>query len=115
MKKHTIDARDKKIGRVATEAAHHLLGKGDTDYKPNVVADVNVEIVNAKLLDISPKKIDQKMYKRFSGYPGGLKEEKLSKVIKNKGYEEVLRKAVYGMLPSNKLRALMMKRLIVSE
>ena len=115
MKKHTIDAKDKKIGRVATEAAHHLLGKDSTDYKPNVVADVNVEIVNAKLLDISPKKIDNKMYKRFSGYPGGLKEEKLGKIIKNKGFDEVLRKAVYGMLPSNKLRSLMMKRLIISE
>lgn len=115
MEKFTIDAKGKKVGRVATEAAHHLMGKSKTNFAKNTVADVEVEIVNAAKIDIHPKKFVQKKYKRYSGYPGGLKHTKLQDVIERKGHEEVLRKAVYGMLPGNRLRPLLMKKLSVTE
>lgn len=113
MEKHTIDAKGKRLGRVATEAAHHLLGKHQTSFAKNTVADIEVEIVNASDLNIPSKKLDQNKYLRYSGYPGGLKERTLQEVIDKKGYEEVLEKAVYGMLPSNRLRPLLMKKLTV--
>jgi large subunit ribosomal protein L13 len=115
MEKYTIDAKGKKIGRVATDAAHHLMGKHTTTFARNTVMDIEVEIVNAAKVDIHPKKFVQKEYKRYSGYPGGLKHTKLQDVIAKKGYEEVLRTAVYGMLPGNKLRPILMKKLTVTD
>lgn len=107
---YTVDAADRPIGRVATEAASILLGKHSTDFTRNNVAPVRVSVVNADKLKISEKKRTQKDYQRFSGYPGGLKIQSLQDLINKKGYEEVLRKAIYGMLPSNKLRAPRMQR-----
>jgi large subunit ribosomal protein L13 len=115
MEKYTIDAKGKKIGRVATDAAHHLMGKHTTSFSKNTVAEVTVEIVNASKVDIHPKKFVQKEYKRYSGYPGGLKHTKLQDLITSKGHEEVMRNAVYGMLPGNKLRPLLMKNLTIVE
>lgn len=115
MKKHIIDAKGQKLGRVATEAAHHLLGKHSTDFKPNVVADIEVEIVNASQLDISAKKMSEKIYTHYTGYPSGLRQKTMDAVMAKKGHEEVVRKAVYGMLPSNKLRAVVIKNLIITE
>ncbi|MFC1802214.1 50S ribosomal protein L13 [Patescibacteria group bacterium] len=111
--KYTIDAKDKKIGRVASEAASVLLGKDKPTFKKNIVSDIKVVIDNVSGLDISQKKMDSKKYQRYSGYPGGLKEETAGKVIEKKGYGELVKKAVYGMLPGNKLRALRMKNLII--
>ena len=115
MEKFTIDAKGKKIGRVATEAAHHLMGKDSTDFARNKVAEVTVEIVNASQVDIHPKKFVQKEYKSFSGYPSGLKHTKLQDVIAKKGYEEVLKTAVRGMLPGNKLRPIILKNLTIVD
>ncbi len=112
---YTIDAKDKKLGRVASEAASVLMGKNRTDFAKNQVTDVKVVISNAASLDISEKKKGEKVYRRHSQYPGGLKEETLAKVLENKGVGEVVRKAVYGMLPTNKLRARMIKNLVVTE
>ena len=114
MEKYTIDAKGKRLGRVATEAAHHLLGKDKTDFSRNTVADVEVEILNAGQLDIKAKKLDQKKYERYSGYPGGLKERTLKEVIDKLGYEEVLEKAIFGMLPGNRLRPILMKKLKIN-
>jgi large subunit ribosomal protein L13 len=114
MEKYTIDAKGKKLGRIATDAAVHLMGKHRTDFAKNVVADVEVEIINASNLNISAKKLQQSKHLRYSGYPGGLKERSLQEVIDKKGYEEVVRKAVYGMLPGNRLRPELMKRLTVT-
>ena len=112
---YTIDAQGKKLGRVATEAAHVLMGKHTADFAKHKVAEVTVRIVNSDKIDISLKKETQKIYTRYSGYPGGLKVETLSDVILKKGYEEVLRRAVYGMLPTNKLRAQRMKQLVIEK
>lgn len=110
---YTIDAQNKNLGRVATEAAHVLMGKNSPDFKKHVVADVVVKIVNSKMLSITPKKATSKIYTHYTGYPGGLRERTLEDVIEKKGIEEVIQKAVYGMLPGNKLRAKRMKNLSI--
>ena len=115
MEKYTIDAKGQKIGRVATDAAHHLMGKHTTSFAKNTIADIEVEIVNASKVEIHPKKYVQKEYKRYSGYPGGLKHRKLQDVVAMKGHAELLRTAVKGMLPGNKLRPEIMKNLKITK
>lgn len=110
-----IDATNRSIGRVATEAAMTLMGKDRTDYKANVVVETQVVIENASQTKIAPKKLKDKEYQRYSGYPGGLKTRNLGEMLEKKGYAEVYKKAVYGMLPSNRLRKLRMKNLIVND
>lgn len=112
---HTIDAQNKTIGRVSSEAAKLLMGKDSASFVRNQAPNVKVHIVNASQAKIHPKKLDQKIYKRFSGYPSGLKERTMELVIEKKGYGELFRKAIQGMLPANKLRSTMMKNLIVTE
>ena len=112
---HTIDATGKKLGRVATEAATVLMGKHKSDFAPYKQGDTSVTIENASQLSISEKKREQKEYDRYSGYPGGRKTLRMEEVIEKKGYGEVVRMAVKGMLPKNKLQALRMKRLTISE
>ena len=112
---HTIDATGKRLGRVATEVATILMGKHRADCVKNRVPDVLVTVDNASKLLIDERKRTGKVYQRYSGYPGGLKECTMAKVIEKKGYEEVVRKAVYGMLPNNRLRAPRMKKLTVND
>ncbi len=114
MKTHTIDATDKAIGRVATEAAKLLIGKNLTSFKRNAMPDVIVKIENASLARVTEKKVG-KLFHRYSGYPGGLKIETLGELSKRRGYSEVFKRAVKGMLPKNKLQAKMLKQLIVTE
>ncbi len=113
--KYIIDAKDKKLGRVASEAAVYLNGKNSVDFARNTVTQTVVEIVNASKADIDVKKLSGKTYDRYSGYPGGLKSPAMKNVVEKKGYAEVFRLAVYGMIPSNKLRAKIMKNLTVKE
>lgn len=113
--KYTIDATNKKLGRIATEAATILMGKNTPDFQKNVLADNTVEIVNASALSITEKKRANEVYKKYSGYPGGLKIKTMDQVLDKKGYGEVVRIAVKGMLPKNKLQDRMMKNLIVIE
>lgn len=113
--KHTIDATGKKVGRVATTVAGLLMGKNLADFKRNAIPNVVVEITNVSKASISDKKMEQKKYSRYSGYPGGLKQPKMKEVVSKKGYGEIFREAVSGMLPKNKLRAQMLKNLIVKE
>jgi len=112
---HTIDATNKSLGRIASEAAHILQGKHSADFAKNKVSPDKVEIVNAAQTKMNDKKADQKAYPKYSGYPGGLRFEKLDKVIKEKGYKEVYTRAIKRMLPSNRLRDLRLKNLIVTE
>lgn len=112
---YVIDAQGKKLGRVASEAAKVLMGKNTPDYRPNVAPEVKVRIQNASQLDISEKKLKGKVYTRYTGYPGGLKKETLEEVIDKKTHAEALRRAVYGMLPANKLRKIMLSNLVVEE
>ena len=113
--KYTIDAENKKIGRVATQAAVFLMGKNMPSFKRNVAPQVTVEIKNASKASIDEKKKSQKTYSRYSGYPGGLKKPTMTEVIGKKGYSELFREAVRGMLPKNKLRSKMIKNLIIKE
>lgn len=110
---HVIDAKGKKIGRVATEAAMVLMGKHAPSFERHLKGDATVRIVNAEELAITQKKADTKVYTRYTGHPGGLRKSTLKEVREKKGIQEVLKKAVYGMLPGNKLRAPRMKRLII--
>src|SRR3989338_10815091 len=113
--KKVIDATNKKLGRVASEAAVHLIGKNRTDFARNKITGVAVEIVNVSKADIDEKKLLDKKYERYSGYPGGLKSNSMKGVIGKKSYAEIFTLAVYGMIPSNKLRAKIMKNLTVIE
>lgn len=112
---YTIDAQDKKLGRVASEAATILMGKNKADFVKNQIAEVKIKIVNTGKIQTTNKKLDQKVYKNYSGYPGGLKERTMKKVVADKGMKEAMRIAVKGMLPKNKLRDKMMKNLIITN
>jgi len=111
----TIDATGQAIGRVATKIAVALRGKDTVTFARNLVPAIKVEVINAARLKITDKKMTEKKYKRYSGYPGGLKELDLEKIIAKKGYAEPLRLAVRGMLPVNKLRAKLLTNLTISE
>ena len=115
MKKYTIDATGRSVGRVASEAATLLMGKKEIDFARHQLPNVSVEVAGVNKLKVSDKKIGAKTYKNYSGYPGGLKTIAMSKLIEQKGMKEVLRKAVYGMLPKNKLRSKMIKQLTITE
>ncbi|MCC7004504.1 uL13 family ribosomal protein [Candidatus Nomurabacteria bacterium] len=112
---HTIDANGLKLGRVASKAASILMGKNTTKYERNKVSDMSVHIINASKIDLSEKKKRMVKHETYSGYPGGLKKLALENVIESKGYTEAFRLAVYGMLPSNKLRSIMMTKLKITE
>lgn len=112
---HTIDATDRSIGHVASEAARALMGKDSPDYAPNEIADALVRVTNCAHLSIRPAKKTEKVYMSYSGYPGGRIDRQMQKIIDEKGYGEVVRRAVYGMLPANRLRKRIMKNLIVEE
>ncbi len=115
MQKYTLDAQGKKIGRIASEAAKLLMGKNTVDYARNTIPNVEVEIINASKVDISTRKLNEPMKARASGYPGGIKTPTVGLILEKKGARELFRKAVDGMLPRNKLRAKMIKRLKISE
>lgn len=105
-----IDAKGKAPGRVATQIVRVLLGKDAASWAPNKIAHRQVVVVNARHVRLTPVKMRTKVYRRHSGYPGGLKEIPLAKMAQQKP-EEVIRHAVHGMLPKNKLRARALKNL----
>ncbi len=113
-KEYTIDAAGKRLGKVATEAASYLIGKNTATVTRNNVTPVLVTIINASKLDIPAKK-ESEIYQSYSGYPGGRKTETLTHLGKRRGYGEVVRRTVKGMLPKNKLQPIMMKNLKVTE
>jgi len=107
---HTIDATDKPLGRLATEVAVLLRGKGKENFAPNRDIGDFVIVKNFSKVKFTGKKMEQKKYYRHSGYLGGLKETPLAKLFETDP-AKVLQKAVFGMLPKNKLRAEQIKRL----
>lgn len=113
--KYTIDAKNKKLGRIASEAATLLMGKNTVAFVKNAVPNVAVTIINASKADISEKKREQKIYTRYSGYPGGIKQENMDKVIERHGFAILFERAVYRMIPHNKLTNTMMKHLTITE
>lgn len=111
-KTYTIDAADKVLGRLAVQIAILLRGKNKPDFVPNKDMGDFVNVKNINKINLTGKKKEKKIYYHHSGYLGGLKEIPFKKLFeKNPG--EVLRKAVFGMLPKNKLRAKQIKRLKV--
>jgi len=97
-----VDATDQVVGRVATAVADLLRGKGKRTFTPNVDCGDFVVVVNAAALRFTGKKVSDKVYYRHSGYPGGMREEAAGKVLDQRP-ERVLRTAVIGMLPKNRL------------
>lgn len=112
---HTIDATNKKIGRLATEVAQLLCGKDKTSFAKNLIPKTKVLVTNASKLSITENKLKGKEHEMYSGYPGGLKFRTTEKTIEKKGYAQVVKQAVSGMLPKNKLRAKMLLNLKVTE
>lgn len=115
MADYTIDAEGKAIGRVASEAAKALMGKTSPDYTPHIRSEVRVTIVNASKLSMQLRKRTQKVYRTYSGYPGGQKKESFTALSLRKGAEGPLRKAVERMLPRNTFRSARMKNLKISD
>ena len=109
---YVIDAANQVLGRVATKAASILSGKHRPHYAPFLVTGDHVVIINADKIRLTGQKVDQKVYRWHTLYPGGLREVGARKVMETKP-ENVIREAVLGMLPKNKLRKRMVKRLKV--
>jgi large subunit ribosomal protein L13 len=111
----TIDASGRSLGRVASEAAAILLGKSSPSYVQNEVLPVEVRIEHAGQIKMTEKRIAMKDYTHYTGYPGGLRTTSMKMMLEKKGISEVLRKAVDGMIPRNKLRKERMKRLTITD
>ena len=99
---YVVDAEGQTLGRLATRIADTLRGKGKPEYTPHVDTGDFVVVVNAEKIQVTGNKLDQKLYYRHSGYPGGLRSRTLRAQLERRP-TEVLRKAVKGMLPRNKL------------
>jgi large subunit ribosomal protein L13 len=111
---HIIDATDRTIGRVASEAAHALLGKRSVHFAKNQAQPVTVTINNAEKLHLPTRRVKGKIYTRYTGYPGGDRSMSMEVMIEKKGIAEVVKKTIEGMLPHNKLHKPRMKNLIVN-
>jgi large subunit ribosomal protein L13 len=111
---HTIDATDIALGKLAVRAAVLLRGKDKPGFAKHADAGDFVVVKNFKHVKITGKKLEQAKYYHYSGHMGGLKEKTMGELIKDKP-DQVLRRAVYRMLPTNKLRDQMIKRLAVKQ
>jgi large subunit ribosomal protein L13 len=109
---HLFDLKGKILGRTATQIAELLIGKGKPYFAKNLDCGDHVVVINAEKVMVTGKKEKDKVYTRYSGYPGGLRKITLSEYRARKP-EEIIRHAVSGMLPKNRLRASMLKRLYV--
>ncbi len=109
---YVIDAAGQTLGRVATKAAHVLCGKHKPTYTPHVDCGDYVIIINADKVNLTGNKLEDKKYYNHSGYPGGLRERTAEEMINNYP-EEMMERAVKGMLPHNRLGRAMGKKLFV--
>jgi len=109
---HVIDAEDVVLGRLASKVAQLLKGKHKPIYTPHIDTGDHVIIVNAEKIKMTGKKVEQKVYWRHSGYPGGIKGTTAATVMKDRP-EKIIRHAVAGMLPKNTIGRLMIKKLKV--
>ncbi len=107
---YVVDAEGLTLGRLASEIARVLRGKNKARYTPHVDVGDFVVVVNADRVVVTGKKAEQKVYRRHSGYPGGLKTTSYERMMERRP-EEVLRKAVYGMMPKNRLARRQMRKL----
>jgi large subunit ribosomal protein L13 len=109
---YLVDAADKPLGRLACEVAKVLRGKHRPEFSPHLDLGDYVIVVNADKIHLTGRKMEQKVYYSYSGYPGGLKIRRISEVM-SKDPTRVVRHAVKGMLPSNRLGARLLKKLKV--
>jgi large subunit ribosomal protein L13 len=109
---HLIDVKDKTLGRISSEIAQLLMGKSKPYFVRNLDCGDYVVIINAKNIKVTGNKEDQKNYYRHSGYPGGFRQETL-KELRERKPQDIITHAVKGMLPQNKLRDRMLRRLFV--
>ena len=107
-----IDADGKILGRLATKVANLLRGKGKPQYVDFLDIGDFVVIINAEKIKVTGKKLEQKSYYSHSGYPGGIREKSLKELLETKP-EDVIKKAVWGMIPKNKLNRAIHKKLKV--
>lgn len=109
---YVIDAEGKSLGRVATKAAHVLRGKHKPTFTPHIDCGDYVIIINAEKVNLTGDKLNQKIYYNHSGYTGGLRE-RTAKIMINNYPEEMVERAVKGMLPNGRLGRQMFKKLFV--
>jgi large subunit ribosomal protein L13 len=109
---YVVDAQDVVLGRLATQIANVLRGKNKAIFTPSVDTGDFVIVVNAEKIALTGRKLDDKIYYHHTGFPGGLKEITAGKLLEKKP-EDLIRKAVKGMLPKNKLARHMLKKLKV--
>ncbi|EFI35070.1 ribosomal protein L13 [Desulfonatronospira thiodismutans ASO3-1] len=109
---YVVDAQDKILGRLATRIATKLRGKDKPEFAPHMDMGDFVVVVNAQQIKVTGDKLEQKKYYYHTGYPGGIKENSLDRMLQKKP-EEVIRKAVGRMLPKNKLGRKLLKKLKV--
>ncbi len=112
---HTIDATGMVLGRLSSAVATLLMGKNTPGYEKHIHSGNSVTVINASAIKMTEKRKLETMHEKYSGYPGGLTYKSNARIIEKKGYAELIRLAVYGMLPSNRLRPLMMKKLTIKE
>jgi len=111
---YKIDAKDKILGRLATEIVVILRGKNSASFLPHKASSNRVEVANADKLKVSGNKASAKLYWHYTGYPGGIKSESYE-MLHQRNPALILRRAVFGMLPKNRLRASMMKNLVIKK
>ena len=109
---YLIDAKGKILGRIATQAARILRGKHKSIFTPHIDCGDHVVIVNARDIKVTGRKMKEKLYKRYSGYPSGLKQTPLEEMLKTRP-EDVLKQAIKGMLPKGPLGRDVFKKLNV--
>ncbi len=107
---HLFDVKDRVLGRIATEIAHALMGKSKPYFVRHLDCGDHVVVINATHVAVTGKKETDKLYTKYSGFPGGLKTKALWQVRREKP-TKIIRSAVYGMLPKNKLRDRLITRL----
>lgn len=105
-----VDANDQNLGRLSSQIAAYLIGKHKPTFTPGVDTGDFVIVINAERIRVTGNKMDDKVYYHHTGYPGGIKEITLRQQL-DKFPERVIRKAVWGMVPHNKLGRKMIKKL----
>lgn len=110
----TIDATNQSLGRLASKIALLLRGKTKATFEPNLLPTEKVTVTNADRMKITGKKLDQKTYYHYSGYPGGMKARNLGTLME-KDSRRVLKLAVYRMLAQNRLRDKIIKNLTIEK
>ena len=107
-----VDVKDQVLGRIAVQIAHRLMGKSKAYFVRNLDCGDYVVVINAKHVRVTGKKEKDKLYSRYSGFPGGLKQKPLWE-LRQRNPAEIVKRAVYGMLPKNKLRDRLKTRLFI--